>query len=250
MDLSNWYWSASRLKCWNECAVKGYRRYVARNLPDEPTEAMQAGTLVHRIVQGHSDPLAGLDLLRVKAGGPNAAARRALEQAAALLADETCARYLSGVSEWEVTWTNDQCQSRPWNGYYDGLCPVGDCGGYVVEIKTCRDVLGTEWVQQDGRNVRVPWWEAFGYDRQAAAYCEASGMDVYVLAVDGNLNTRVWRMRHGGYRQPFLWDNMVREAEAWEDQVLRQDYPSEYVAGCGACPLCADWTRTEVQEME
>lgn len=57
----------------------------------------------------------------------------------------------------------------PWRCAIDSL---DTHDGIIADLKTCRD-FGSEWIVSNGKNIKVPWYEARGYWGQLAVYRHA-----------------------------------------------------------------------------
>jgi hypothetical protein len=173
--------------------------------------------------------------LFTKAGKPNAA-HAVTERCIARVKREKDAKLLLG-GEHQVLLTFD-INGIPWR------CAIDDLdleGGTLTDLKTCRD-FDAQWTIINGKNTKVPFYEAHGYWTQLAVYSHAvkqvHGKNVvcFILAVTKQDPADLAAFLFA------LEDRMDRELDViahLQPAILEwKAMPIDTVPRCGKCDYC------------
>lgn len=173
------YMSCSQLKRFCECEAAAMAD-LRGEWHQQKTEALAVGSLVDALVLTPEKALEvsaeHAEFLQLKKGGESAAAKLAWRCAERVLTgfvrptpedDPVPVKdILRGQPQVDV---QGEIGGVPWRGKLDLLDLDG---GMFLDLKTTRG-FGLEWITgRDGRNVKVPWYEAWNYWRQLAVYQE------------------------------------------------------------------------------
>jgi len=167
------YLSNSQWKRWLKCPMAEAAKQRGE-WTEPPSMAMLAGTLVDRELLGGSIeelPAADQERLYTKKGELRADFREAQLLADRFRADPTFAAF-RGAAQTHVILTGT-IGGLPWRGELDLLLDDGSDPVLIADVKTTAS-FEDQWTHDPltDRNVKVPWYDAWGYWRQAAIYRE------------------------------------------------------------------------------
>lgn len=158
------YMSASQFKDFMKCEKDAIAKIIGETV-EEPSKAMLVGSYVDAYFSGEMDDfkVKNPQIFR-KDGTLLKDFEKANEIIAAIESDELLMQYLNGKHQVIMT---GEINGVKFKIKVDSLLP--DC---IVDQKIMSSIQELIWVEKDGRNVKVDFVEAFGYDIQGAIYQE------------------------------------------------------------------------------
>ena len=158
------YMSASQFKDFMKCEKDAIAKIIGETF-EEPSKAMLVGSYVDAYFSGEMDEFKVKNPQIFKKDGTLLKDfEKANEIIAAIESDELLMQYLNGKHQVIMT---GEINGVKFKIKVDSLLP--DC---IVDQKIMSSIQELIWVEKDGRNVKVDFVEAFGYDIQGAIYQE------------------------------------------------------------------------------
>lgn len=158
------YMSASQFKDFMKCEKDAIAKIIGETV-EEPSKAMLVGSYVDAYFSGEMDEFKVKNPQIFKKDGTLLKDfEKANEIIAAIESDELLMQYLNGKHQVIMT---GEINGVKFKIKIDSLLP--DC---IVDQKIMSSIQELIWVEKDGRNVKVDFVEAFGYDIQGAIYQE------------------------------------------------------------------------------
>ena len=158
------YMSASQFKDFMKCEKDAIAKIIGETV-EEPSKAMLVGSYVDAYFSGEMDEFKVKNPQIFKKDGTLLKDfEKANEIIAAIESDELLMQYLNGKHQVIMT---GEINGVKFKIKVDSLLP--DC---IVDQKIMSSIQELIWVEKDGRNVKVDFVEAFGYDIQGAIYQE------------------------------------------------------------------------------
>ena len=156
------YMSASQFKDFMKCPVEALAK-INGETQEEPSKAMLVGSYVDAYFSGEMEIFAQANPQIFKKDGT---LLKDFENAnniiKAIESDELLMKYLGGKKQVVMT---GEIAGVKFKIKIDSLLP--NC---IVDQKIMSSIKELIWVEKDGRNVKVDFVEAFGYDIQGAIY--------------------------------------------------------------------------------
>ena len=158
------YMSASQFKDFMKCEKDAIAKIIGETV-EEPSKAMLVGSYVDAYFSGEMDEFKVKNPQIFKKDGTLLKDfEKANEIITAIESDELLMQYLNGKHQVIMT---GEINGVKFKIKVDSLLP--DC---IVDQKIMSSIQELIWVEKDGRNVKVDFVEAFGYDIQGAIYQE------------------------------------------------------------------------------
>ena len=158
------YMSASQFKDFMKCEKDAIAKIIGETV-EEPSKAMLVGSYVDAYFSGEMDEFkVNNPQIFKKDGTLLKDFEKANEIIAAIESDELLMQYLNGKHQVIMT---GEINGVKFKIKVDSLLP--NC---IVDQKIMSSIQELIWVEKDGRNVKVDFVEAFGYDIQGAIYQE------------------------------------------------------------------------------
>lgn len=246
------YMSHHQFKSWMECPAKEWA--TQHGLYTMPmSDALMIGKRVdialltpEKLAEFDASPDAR-EWLFLKSGKPNAAHAITERCIARVKREPDAFTCLEGQRQAFITWELD---GHPWRSALDVLDLEYET---IVDLKTCKD-FGMEWVTVDGKNTKVPWYEARGYWAQLAVYREAvkqahgiectcmilgvtkqdpADIDIITFEMSGRMDAEIEKIK---------WAQ--GEAIKWKSALHVADVPL-----CGACDWCISTKRIDLDKL-
>jgi predicted nucleic-acid-binding Zn-ribbon protein len=162
--------SVSQFKQWIKCENKALAMFVTAEYEQEQTEAMKAGSYAHSISEGTQDKFRERNPDIIAQSGKN---KGELKEPYRLI-DNAMTRAISDPyfkavlqGEKETIWIAE-IYGIDWKCRID---VINHELNFIADLKTTRNFDG-EWINIDGKNVKVPFYEAYNYWLQFAIYRE------------------------------------------------------------------------------
>ena len=226
------YMSASQfkdfLKCEEEALAKITGEYV-----EEPSKAMLVGSYVDAYFSGELDQFKEQNPQIFKKDGTLLKDfEKANEIIATIESEPMLMKYLSGKHQVIMTGTINHVDFKI---KVDSL--LDNC---IVDQKIMSSISEKIWIEKDGRNVKVDFVEAFGYDIQGAIYQEIVRQNTgkklpFVLAV----TTKEECPDKALIQIDQYWLDkaleLVQQLAPRFDMIKKNVIPAR---GCGCCPTC------------
>lgn len=147
--------------------------------------------------------------------------------------------YLSGQKEVIVT---GEIHGVPWMGKIDSLDLENE---FFYDIKTSKDLHEGAWVKtQEGRNIKVPFVQAFSYDLQMAVYRELIRQTFgvtcqpLIFAVSKQTPCELMGITFDGDDEQALLDAALERIEEKQAHIKAVIDGKEEAVGCGKCEYC------------
>ena len=226
------YMSASSFKDFMKCEVEALAKIIGET-KEEPSKAMLVGSYVDAYFSGEMETFKAQNPQIFKKDGTLLKDfEKANEIIAAIENDELLMKYLNG--EHQVIMTGEIAGVK-FKIKIDSLLP--NC---IVDQKIMSSITELIWVEKDGRNVKVDFVEAYGYDIQGAIYQEIVRQNTgkklpFVLAVttkEDNPDKALIQIDQE-YLDKAL--KLVEELAPHFDLVKQGVVPPQ---GCGRCASC------------
>lgn len=228
------YMGASMFKDFLKCEVMGLAR-VNGEFEDKKSDALLFGAYVDAYFSGELDEfLEKNPEMFSKQGTLLAKYKGAEDVIKAIEEDEQLMKYLNGQKQVIMT---GEIAGVPWKIKMDAYHP----GKVIVDQKIMKD-MEPVWIERDGRNVKVDFIEAYGYDIQGASYqyIEAQNSETgeplpFVLAV--TTKEEIPDKELIRIDQEYLdnaLDLIKAKAPRYWDIIQGKIAP----VGCGHCPAC------------
>ena len=158
------YMSASQFKDFMKCEKDAIAKIIGETV-EEYSKAMLVGSYVDAYFSGEMDEFKVKNPQIFKKDGTLLKDfEKANEIIAAIESDDLLMQYLNGKHQVIMT---GEINGVKFKIKVDSLLP--DC---IVDQKIMSSIQELIWVEKDGRNVKVDFVEAFGYDIQGAIYQE------------------------------------------------------------------------------
>ncbi len=183
--------SYSQLSKWMECEAAAYAEYVTKTWQQTDRTAFMLGRYFEAVLFGdlqsaelelQRDIQADARVLTQKRGAATADRLAAEAAVVRARAQPALVAYLEGDH-----WAEMSCTIH--GVRFKCILDVLHLErGRIVDVKYVKD-LNRTWCERDGRNVKLPWWRAWGYEKQQAIYREAVlqthgvACDTYLLPV-------------------------------------------------------------------
>ena len=162
VESNQQFMSASQFKDFMKCEVEALAK-INGETQEEPSKAMLVGSYVDAYFSGEMEIFAQANPQIFKKDGT---LLKDFENAnniiKAIESDELLMKYLSGKKQVVMT---GEIAGVKFKIKVDSLLP--NC---IVDQKIMSSIKELIWVEKDGRNVKVDFVEAFGYDIQGAIY--------------------------------------------------------------------------------
>lgn len=174
------YMSASQFKDFMKCEKDAIAKIIGET-KEEPSKAMLVGSYVDAYFSNEMEQFKEQNPQIFKKDGTLLKDfEKANEIIAAIESDELLMKYLNGKHQVVMV---GKIANVPFKIKVDSLLP--SC---IVDQKIMSSINELIWVEKDGRNVKVDFVEAFGYDIQGAIYQEIVRQNIgkklpFVLAV-------------------------------------------------------------------
>lgn len=226
------YMSASQFKDFMKCEKDAIAKIIGETV-EEPSKAMLVGSYVDAYFSGEMDEFKVKNPQIFKKDGTLLKDfEKANEIIAAIESDELLMEYLNGKHQVIMT---GEIAGVKFKIKVDSLLP--DC---IVDQKIMSSIQELIWVEKDGRNVKVDFVEAFGYDIQGAIYQEIVRQNTgkklpFVLAVttkEENPDKALIEI------DQYYLDKALKLVEelAPHYDLVKQGVVKP--VGCGKCPSC------------
>ena len=158
------YMSASQFKDFMKCEKDAIAKIIGETV-EEPNKAMLVGSYVDAYFSGEMDEFKVKNPQIFKKDGTLLKDfEKANEIIAAIESDELLMKYLNGKHQVIMI---GEINGVKFKIKVDSLLP--NC---IVDQKIMSSIQELIWVEKDGRNVKVDFVEAYGYDIQGAIYQE------------------------------------------------------------------------------
>lgn len=118
--------------------------------------------------------------------------------------------------------------------------------GFLADLKTCKSIHGLEWVKDaDGKNIQVPFYDAWDYWTQIALYREGvwekynQEVEIYLVVVEKKppFDRAVFDMNIGeDFLEEIVGNALISFQEMQE--IKDGDYSPDDFEGCGICDYC------------
>lgn len=181
------YMSHHQFRSWLECPAREWA--IQHGLYEKPmSEELVIGKRVDIALltpdklEAYDNGEEAREWLFTKAGKPNAAHAITERCIARVKREKEVWRLLGGEHQVLLTFDID---GVPWR------CAIDDLdleGGTLTDLKTCRD-FDAQWTVINGKNTKVPFYEAYGYWTQLSVYRHAvmqhggKAVECFILAV-------------------------------------------------------------------
>lgn len=232
VESNQQFMSASQFKDFMKCEVEALAK-INGETQEEPSKAMLVGSYVDAYFSGEMEIFAQANPQIFKKDGTLLKDfEKANDIIKAIESDELLMKYLSG--EKQVVMTGEIAGVK-FKIKVDSLLP--NC---IVDQKIMSSIKELIWVEKDGRNVKVDFVEAFGYDIQGAIYQEIVKQNTgkqlpFVLAVttkEENPDKALIQIDQE-YLDRAL--KLVKELAPHFDAIKKGIVEPK---GCGRCPSC------------
>lgn len=140
--------------------------------------------------------------------------------------------------------------NQPWLYMADWIMDASD-GPVLLDLKTTAS-FDDQWAECSGRNIKVPWYDAWGYWRQLAV-----GRDIYyqnygimptcgIVAVTKQdpPSIGVWVME-----DVYRFEAEIRRIEELTGLVMAQKQGLVPPSACGACPYCREKSSLSAEKL-
>lgn len=226
------YMSASQFKDFVKCEVEALAK-VNGDIVEEPSSAMLFGSYIDAYFSGELEQFkVNTPQLFKKDGTLYKDYEKVNDVIAAIESDELLMKYLSG--EHQVIMTGE-ISGVKFKIKIDSLLPDA-----IVDQKIMASYKELIWVERNGRNVRVDFVEAYGYDIQGAIYQEIVRQNTgkklpFILAV----TTKEENPDKALIEIDQYW--LDRALDFVKENCERYDLIKKGIVepvGCGHCPSC------------
>ena len=226
------YMSATQFKDFLKCEKDALAKIIGET-KEEPSKAMLVGSYVDAYFSGEMDEFKEKNPQIFKKDGTLLKDfEKANDIIKAIESDELLMKYLSGKKQVVMT---GEIAGVKFKIKVDSLLP--NC---IVDQKIMSSIKELIWVEKDGRNVKVDFVEAFGYDIQGAIYQEIVKQNTgkllpFVLAVttkEENPDKALIQIDQE-YLDRAL--KLVKELAPHFDAIKKGIVEPK---GCGRCPSC------------
>ncbi len=226
------YMSASQFKDFMKCEKDAIAKIIGETV-EEPSKAMLVGSYVDAYFSGEMDEFKVKNPQIFKKDGTLLKDfEKANEIIAAIESDELLMQYLNGKHQVIMT---GEINGVKFKIKVDSLLP--DC---IVDQKIMSSIQELIWVEKDGRNVKVDFVEAFGYDIQGA---------IYQTIVEQNIGKKLPFVLAVTTKEENPDKALIEIDQYYLDKALKlvqelaphYDLVKQGVAkpvGCGKCPSC------------